>query len=77
MRELGPNRDREAFVGRAHEFAELVAGIDGALASQGRLLMISGEPGAERRAGALGSLLGARGRAALLAMGAVLAASDR
>jgi class 3 adenylate cyclase/tetratricopeptide (TPR) repeat protein len=45
MRELGPNRDREAFVGRAHEFAELVAGIDGALASQGRLLMISGEPG--------------------------------
>ena len=45
MRELGPNRDREAFVGRVQEFAELVAGIDGALASQGRLLMISGEPG--------------------------------
>jgi class 3 adenylate cyclase len=45
MRELGPNRDREAFVGRVNEFAELVAGIDGALASQGRLLMISGEPG--------------------------------
>jgi class 3 adenylate cyclase/tetratricopeptide (TPR) repeat protein len=45
MRELGPNRDREAFVGRAQEFAELVAGIDGALESQGRLLMISGEPG--------------------------------
>ena len=45
MRELGPNRDREAFVDREHEFAELVAGIDGALASQGRLLTISGEPG--------------------------------
>jgi len=45
MRELGPNRDREAFVGRGQEFAELVTGIDGALASEGRLLMISGEPG--------------------------------
>ena len=45
MRELGPNRDREAFVGREQEFAELVTGIDGALASEGRLLMISGEPG--------------------------------
>jgi eukaryotic-like serine/threonine-protein kinase len=45
MRELGPNRDREAFVGRVQEFGELVAGIDGALGSQGRLLMISGEPG--------------------------------
>jgi eukaryotic-like serine/threonine-protein kinase len=45
MRELGPNRDREAFVGRVQELAELVAGIDGALASHGRLLMISGEPG--------------------------------
>ena len=45
MRELGPNRDREAFVDREHEFAELVAGIDGALTSQGRLLTISGEPG--------------------------------
>ena len=36
MRELGPNRDREAFVDRVHEFAELIAGIDGALESQGR-----------------------------------------
>jgi class 3 adenylate cyclase/tetratricopeptide (TPR) repeat protein len=45
MRELGPNRDREAFVGREHEFAELTAGIDGALASQGGVFMISGEPG--------------------------------
>jgi eukaryotic-like serine/threonine-protein kinase len=45
MRELGPNRDREAFVGRVQELAELVAGIDGALASQGRFLTISGEPG--------------------------------
>jgi eukaryotic-like serine/threonine-protein kinase len=45
MRELGPNSDREAFVGRVNEFAELVAGIEGARVSQGRLLMISGEPG--------------------------------
>jgi eukaryotic-like serine/threonine-protein kinase len=45
MRELGPNRDREAFVDREHEFAELTAGIDGALASEGRLLTVSGEPG--------------------------------
>ncbi|HEY1780338.1 MAG TPA: AAA family ATPase [Roseiarcus sp.] len=45
MREQGPNRYREAFVDRVHELAELTAGIDGALASEGRLLMLSGEPG--------------------------------
>ena len=45
MREQGPNRYREAFVDRVHELAELTAGIDGALASEGRLLTISGEPG--------------------------------
>ena len=45
MREQGPNRYREAFVDRVHELAELTAGIDGALASEGRLVMVSGEPG--------------------------------
>ncbi len=45
MREQGPNRYREAFVDRVHELAELTTGIDGALASEGRLLMLSGEPG--------------------------------
>jgi eukaryotic-like serine/threonine-protein kinase len=45
MREQGPNHYREAFVDRAHEFAELTAGIDGAFASEGRLLTVSGEPG--------------------------------
>jgi class 3 adenylate cyclase len=45
MREQGPNRYREAFVDRVHELAELSAGIDGALASHGRLFMVSGEPG--------------------------------
>ena len=45
MREQGPNRYREAFVDRVHELGELTAGIDGALASEGRLLTISGEPG--------------------------------
>ena len=45
MREQGPNRYREAFVDRVHELAELTTGIDGALASDGRLLMLSGEPG--------------------------------
>ena len=45
MREQGPNRYREAFVDRVHELAELTAGIDGALASEGRLLTVSGEPG--------------------------------
>ena len=45
MREQGPNHYREAFVDRVHELAELIAGIDGALASEGRFLTISGEPG--------------------------------
>jgi eukaryotic-like serine/threonine-protein kinase len=45
MREQGPNRYREAFVDRVHELAELTTGVDGALASDGRLLMLSGEPG--------------------------------
>jgi hypothetical protein len=35
MRELGPNRDREAFVDRVHEFAELVTGINGRLRRKG------------------------------------------
>ena len=45
MRDQGPNRDREAFVDRIHELAELRAGIDGTLAGRGRLFTISGEPG--------------------------------
>ncbi len=45
MREQGPNHYREAFVDRVNELAELTAGIDGALASEGRLLTVSGQPG--------------------------------
>jgi class 3 adenylate cyclase/tetratricopeptide (TPR) repeat protein len=45
MRDQGPNRDREAFVDRVRELEELRAGIDGALAAQGRLFTVSGEPG--------------------------------
>ena len=36
---------RRAFVGREGELAELVAGLDGALAGRGRLLLLAGEPG--------------------------------
>src|SRR5579871_4421632 len=45
MRDQGPYRDREAFVDRVRELEELRAGIDGALAAQGRLFTVSGEPG--------------------------------
>jgi DNA-binding SARP family transcriptional activator len=36
---------RRAFVGRDRELAELIAGLDGAFASHGRLVLIAGEPG--------------------------------
>jgi class 3 adenylate cyclase/tetratricopeptide (TPR) repeat protein len=45
MRDQGPNRDREAFVDRVRELGELRAGVEGALAAQGRLFTVSGEPG--------------------------------
>ena len=45
MRDQGPNRYRDAFVGRRRELAEICAGIDGALAARGCLFTISGEPG--------------------------------
>jgi len=38
-------RGKEAFVGRAHELAELRAGVDSAVGGQGRFFTISGEPG--------------------------------
>jgi DNA-binding SARP family transcriptional activator len=34
-----------AFVGREHELAELIAGLDDAFAGRGRLLLLGGEPG--------------------------------
>src|SRR5271166_81167 len=57
-------RGKEAFVGRAHELAELRAGVDGALAGQGRFFTISGEPGVgksrlSREAAAYAESLGA------------------
>jgi DNA-binding SARP family transcriptional activator len=36
---------RRAFVGRHGEVAELVAGLDGAFAGRGRLVLLAGEPG--------------------------------
>jgi eukaryotic-like serine/threonine-protein kinase len=38
-------RTTGVFVGRERELAELVAGLEGALSGQGRLFLISGEPG--------------------------------
>jgi DNA-binding SARP family transcriptional activator/tetratricopeptide (TPR) repeat protein len=40
-----PETARGAFVGRAAELAELVAGLDDALAGHGRLFLLVGEPG--------------------------------
>ena len=36
---------RSAFVGRERELAELVGGLDGAVAGRGRLFLLAGEPG--------------------------------
>jgi len=41
--ELGPARN--AFVGREHELSTLMAALDEALAGEGRLVLIAGEPG--------------------------------
>jgi DNA-binding SARP family transcriptional activator len=40
-----PRASRRAFVGRDGELAELVGGLDAALAGSGRLVLIAGEPG--------------------------------
>ncbi len=45
MHEPEKNRDREAFVDRLRELAELRLGIDGAAAARGRLFTIAGEAG--------------------------------
>jgi DNA-binding SARP family transcriptional activator len=44
-REVAPASSRHTFVGRDRELAELVAGLAGALAGRGRLVLVSGEPG--------------------------------
>jgi DNA-binding SARP family transcriptional activator len=43
--ESAADTPRRAFVGRARELAELVGGLDGALAGHGRLVLLAGEPG--------------------------------
>ena len=40
-----PEKPGGAFVGRGHELAELVAGLEDAFAGRGRLFLLSGEPG--------------------------------
>ena len=46
MVEFHRNRDTDRiFVGRRREMAELTAALDDALAGQGRLVMLAGEPG--------------------------------
>ena len=41
----GSDASRRPFVGRDRELGELVAGLDGALAGHGRLVLLAGEPG--------------------------------
>jgi DNA-binding SARP family transcriptional activator len=59
---------RGAFVGRERELAELVGGLDDAVAGQGRLFLLSGEPGIgkSRLAEALAGGAHARGAAVLV-----------
>ena len=64
--DAGPRR---AFVGRAGELAELVAGLDGALAGHGRLLLLAGEPGIGKSRLAEALLEHARARGAAVLVG--------
>jgi len=66
VRDAGPRR---AFVGRARELAELVAGFDGALAGHGRLLLLAGEPGIGKSRLAEALLEHARARGAAVLVG--------
>ena len=64
--DAGPRR---AFVGRAGELAELVAGLDGALAGHGRLILLAGEPGIGKSRLAEALLEHARARGAAVLVG--------
>ena len=57
------SRSRNVFVGREKELAELTVGLEDALAGQGRLAMLVGEPGIgkTRLAQELAVLAGQRG----------------
>jgi len=83
-----PEAGRGVFVGRAAELAELVAGLDDAIAGRGTVFLLAGEPGigksrlaeellargrGARSAGPGRALLGGRRRAGVLAVGAVAA----
>jgi len=75
------------FVGRDREMVELIGGLDNAKAGRGRLFLLGGDPGigksrlADETAAqaqmlgfrALGTVLGGRGRAGVLALGPVAA----
>ena len=70
--EIAPVRDagpRRAFVGRAGELAELVTGLDGALAGHGRLILLAGEPGIGKSRLAEALLEHARARGAAVLVG--------
>ena len=60
-RERADEAPSGAFVGRASELGQLVAGLDDALTGQGRLVLIGGEPGIGKSR--LADELGARARA--------------
>ena len=64
--DAGPRR---AFVGRAGELAELVAGLDGAFDGHGRLLLLAGEPGIGKSRLAEALLKHARARGAAVLVG--------
>ena len=64
--DAGPRR---AFVGRAGELAELVTGLDGALAGHGRLILLAGEPGIGKSRLAEALLEHARARGAAVLVG--------
>jgi hypothetical protein len=81
MADLDRIRGRETFVGRSRELAEICAGVDGVVAGRGSLFTLAGEPGVGKsrlglsrqgpgRTRGVGQVLGARRRAALLALGA-------
>ena len=70
--EIAPVPDagpRRAFVGRAGELAELVTGLDGALAGHGRLILLAGEPGIGKSRLAEALLEHARARGAAVLVG--------
>ena len=66
--EAAPATARRAFVGRERELGQLVAGLDGAFAGHGRLVLLAGEPGIgkSRLADALIERARARGAGVLI-----------